>query len=138
MKKVLNLFLQIDFIALLLYITSLFIVAVFSGLEVKSFDVIETKVDSLRILINQNYEGESIEIKKVFYINVNKDNQIVAFRSDSGRYIYVPSFMSNYRVIVKSICYGSAILFVICIFVTFGLIINIAKERSLGNNKEVI
>ena len=91
MKKILSLVIQIDFILLLMYITSLFIAALFNGFEVKYFDVVEVKDNSIVLNVSKNYEGETIEIKKVFYVNISKENQIVALKSNSGKYIYVPS-----------------------------------------------
>ncbi len=130
MKKILSLVIQIDIIILLIYITSLFIAALFNGLEPKYFDVVKQKENSLLINVSQNFEGEVIEIKKVFYVNINDDNQVVALKHSSGKLIYVPSFLGNYKAIVKILCYGSATAFIISTIITFALIIYIAKERN--------
>ena len=137
MKKLLSLVIQIDVIVCLIYVTSLFIAALFNGLEPKYFDVIKVKENSLLINVSQNYEGEVIEIKKPFYLNVNGDNQVVALKHSSGKFIYVPSFLGNYKSIVKGLCYASASVFVLFIVITFALIIYIAKQRTISDEEEI-
>ena len=135
MKKILSLVVQIDFILLLMYITSLFIAALFNGFEVKYFDVVDVKDNSIVLNVSKNYEGETIEIKKVFYVNISKENQIVALKSNSGKYIYVPSILGNYKTIVRGLCFATASVFIGFIIITLGLVVYIAKQRSIGNEE---
>ncbi len=135
MKKLLCLVIQIDFILLLMYITSLFIAALFNGFEVKYFDVVEVKDRSIVLNVSKNYEGETIEIKKTFYVNISKENQVVALKSNSGKYIYVPSILGNYRTIVKGLCFATASVFIGFVIVTLVLVIYIAKQRSMGDEE---
>ena len=137
MKKLLSLVIQIDIIVLLIYITSLFIAALFDGLEPKYFDVVKEKYNSNLINVSQNYEGEVIEIKKVFYVDITNDNQIVALKHSSGQYIYVPSYLANYKVSVKALCYGSATVFMIFTIITLILVVGLARQRSNLNKEEV-